>query len=96
MGNSCGSDKIKNFIRNFFRFTPQQIEANTRRINLLYGGYLPNVTNVYFTQGELDPWKPMGREIDLNEHAPAFVIPRKIHDSFFLSQLIQQIFFYAS
>lgn len=58
-----------------YRLAPNIINANTQRINVLYGGLEPNMTNVYFTNGQLDPWKPVGRQSDLNSEAPAIVIP---------------------
>lgn len=59
------------------RLTSKQIEANAKRVNDLYGGFSPNVTNVYITHGQLDPWRAMGRQTDLNSEAPAVIIPCK-------------------
>lgn len=41
----------------------------------MYGGFNPAVSNVYFTQGSLDPWHRMGVLSDLNKHSPSAVIP---------------------
>lgn len=49
-------------------------EENMHHINVIYGGFKPGVTNVYFTHGSLDPWHPMGVLSDLNRHSPATVI----------------------
>lgn len=49
-------------------------EENMHHINVIYGGFKPGVTNVYFTHGSLDPWHPMGVLSDLNKHSPATVI----------------------
>lgn len=35
----------------------------------------PAVNNVYFTQGQIDPWRAMGIQNDLNARSPADVIP---------------------
>lgn len=51
---------------------------NVHRTNVIYGGMNPAVTNVFFTQGQLDPWRPMGIQEDLNPSSPAVVIPCKI------------------
>lgn len=42
----------------------------------------PEVTNVFFTQGQLDPWRPMGLQEDLNSQSPVVVIPSRF---FFLN-----------
>jgi hypothetical protein len=60
-------------------FTPQQVESNVQRSNIIYGAMSPGVTNVYFTQGQLDPWRPMGIQEDYNESSPARVIPLASH-----------------
>lgn len=52
----------------------RRIEKNVKRTNLKYGGLKPNVTNVYFTHGSMDPWQLVGISSDLNEHSPAALI----------------------
>lgn len=47
----------------------------------------PAVTNVFFTQGQLDPWRPMGLQEDLNEHSPTVVIP----SNYLLKKLYQRL-----
>lgn len=51
------------------------MEENVARKNVKYGGMNPQVTNVYFTQGSIDPWRAMGIQTDLNDRSPADVIP---------------------
>jgi hypothetical protein len=46
--------------------------------NQMYGGKQPEVTNVFFTNGYLDPWRPVSIQKDLNKNAPSVVIPCKI------------------
>lgn len=46
----------------------------------------PEVTNVFFTQGQLDPWRPMGLQEDLNSQSPVVVIPSR-----FFSKTISDI-----
>ncbi|XP_058831051.1 thymus-specific serine protease-like [Topomyia yanbarensis] len=60
-------------------FTETLLEANVARTNVIYGHMQPAVTNVFFTHGQLDPWRPMGLQEDLNEHSPAVVIPLASH-----------------
>ncbi|CRK86495.1 CLUMA_CG000124, isoform A [Clunio marinus] len=52
-------------------FIRRQIELT----NIMYGGTQPNVSNVYFTNGELDPERFLGVLRDLNPTSPATVIP---------------------
>lgn len=51
------------------------MQVNVERKNVKYGGMNPAVTNVYFTQGAIDPWRTMGIQTDLNDRSPADVIP---------------------
>ncbi|XP_049548662.1 putative serine protease K12H4.7 [Anopheles darlingi] len=60
-------------------FDETRIENNIARTNVMYGGWNPEVTNVFFTQGHLDPWRAMGIQADLNEHSPGVVIPGASH-----------------
>lgn len=60
-------------------FDHPRLDANIERTNVIFGAMNPAVTNVFFTQGQLDPWRPMGIQEDLNENAPAVVIPLASH-----------------
>ncbi|XP_055594741.1 putative serine protease K12H4.7 [Uranotaenia lowii] len=60
-------------------FTESRMESNIDRTNAIYGDMNPAVTNVFFTQGQLDPWRPMGLQEDLNEDSPTVVIPLASH-----------------
>uniref|UniRef100_A0A182VVY5 Serine protease K12H4.7 n=1 Tax=Anopheles minimus TaxID=112268 RepID=A0A182VVY5_9DIPT len=60
-------------------FDETRMRNNADRTNVIYGGWNPEVTNVFFTQGQLDPWRAMGIQRDLNEHSPAVVIPGASH-----------------
>lgn len=55
----------------------EKIEFNVHRSNVVYGGFRPDVTNVYSTHGQLDPWRPIGVYRDINEHSPTVILPRK-------------------
>lgn len=43
-----------------------------------YGGLDPKVSNVYFTQGSIDPWKKVGIQQNYNEDSPTTVIPGEL------------------
>lgn len=58
-----------------FRINEATIYANVDRKNVLYGGFRPDIRNVYFTHGLIDPWRTMGIQEDLNPHSPANVVP---------------------
>lgn len=45
--------------------------ASIERTNEIHGGLTPNVTNVYFTNGNLDPERTLSVQQDLNEDAVA-------------------------
>ncbi|XP_001662504.2 putative serine protease F56F10.1 isoform X1 [Aedes aegypti] len=60
-------------------FYPARLDANIKRTNTIYGHMNPEVTNVFFTQGQLDPWRPMGLQEDLNDQSPTVVIPMASH-----------------
>lgn len=57
----------------------------------------PEVTNVFFTQGQLDPWRPMGLQEDLNSQSPVVVIPSRFffQDNFRHFNYIFRIYFSA-
>lgn len=66
-------------------FNRANIEANIKRTNDKYGGLKPNLTNVIFVHGEIDPWHRLGITQDLSESAPARVIPEASHCTDLLS-----------
>ncbi|XP_053668609.1 putative serine protease K12H4.7 [Anopheles marshallii] len=60
-------------------FDEGRMQGNADRTNVIYGGWNPEVTNVFFTQGQLDPWRAMGIQADLNDQSPGVVIPGASH-----------------
>ncbi|XP_030374113.1 putative serine protease F56F10.1 [Scaptodrosophila lebanonensis] len=60
-------------------YTAVQIQANVNQTNEEFGGLSPDVTNVYFTQGGLDPWHTVGAGVKQN----ATIIPYASHCSDF-------------
>lgn len=60
-------------------FTNATIHTNIDRKNVMFGSWNARVTNVYFTNGLIDPWRAMGVQEDLNPSSPADVIPGASH-----------------
>uniref|UniRef100_A0A1B0DNK3 Uncharacterized protein n=1 Tax=Phlebotomus papatasi TaxID=29031 RepID=A0A1B0DNK3_PHLPP len=60
-------------------FYSDSINHNINVTNLNHNGKNPNITNVYSTQGQLDPWRPMGVQEDVNYLAPTVIIPMASH-----------------
>jgi len=60
-------------------FNDETMQINVERKNVMYGDLNPNVSNVYFTHGMIDPWRAMGIQNDLNDRSPADVIPGASH-----------------
>ncbi|XP_023935728.2 putative serine protease K12H4.7 [Bicyclus anynana] len=60
-------------------FDEERVNEGVAEVNDLYGGLNPNVTNVVFSNGDLDPWSTISVLEDLSYNAPAVVIPRSSH-----------------
>ncbi|XP_030022106.2 LOW QUALITY PROTEIN: thymus-specific serine protease [Manduca sexta] len=60
-------------------FNEQRIEEGVKNTNELFGGLKPNVSNVVFVNGDLDPYHKLGVLEDVSYDAPAKVIPRASH-----------------
>lgn len=75
-GNSFGLEYYTKFCDAVFgdNFTDILDEENARLFTK-YGGLNLKVSNVFFTQGELDPQITLGLVEDLNEDSPVVVIP---------------------
>ncbi|OAD59600.1 Putative serine protease K12H4.7 [Eufriesea mexicana] len=58
-----------------------RIFLNTRieRTNIMYGGIRPDLRNVIFTNGDVDPWHALSVLQDLNTHSPAILIKGSSH-----------------
>ncbi|KAK2587879.1 hypothetical protein KPH14_003976 [Odynerus spinipes] len=55
------------------------LESRIRRTNLLYGGSAPDLSNVIFTNGDVDPWHALSVLEDLNESTKAILIKGSSH-----------------
>uniref|UniRef100_A0A1B0CT00 Prolylcarboxypeptidase n=1 Tax=Lutzomyia longipalpis TaxID=7200 RepID=A0A1B0CT00_LUTLO len=60
-------------------FYNESIKYNVYVTNLNNNGLNPVITNVYSTHGQLDPWRPMGVQTNVNSFAPVVVIPGASH-----------------
>lgn len=63
----------------FSNFNRDTLDSNTRQTRLTYGGLTPNVTRVFYTQGEIDGWRSVDIQRDLNAETPAMVISGASH-----------------
>lgn len=79
-GKSFPIDLTYSFCRDVYGngFTNDTMEEYIDRHNTIYGALNPDITYVLFTQGELDPWRTIGVQTDLNVNSPAFVIKGKV------------------
>ncbi|KAJ6628026.1 putative serine protease F56F10.1 [Pseudolycoriella hygida] len=75
-GNGFGSHWFYIVCQDVFgdTFNQETIDANVNRFNTMYGGFDPSVTNTIFVHGELDPWRSVGRQADLNPSSPFILI----------------------
>ncbi|XP_024947042.1 putative serine protease K12H4.7 isoform X2 [Cephus cinctus] len=55
------------------------MNAGIKRTNIMYGGFKPDVTNVVFTNGDVDPWYALSVIEDLNDLSPAILIKGSSH-----------------
>lgn len=57
-----------------FNISEEEIIAGTNKTNIRFGGLIPNVKNMLFTQGMNDPMRSVGFHEDLNESARLILI----------------------
>ncbi|XP_073958340.1 putative serine protease K12H4.7 [Choristoneura fumiferana] len=50
-------------------FNEKRVDDGVAQTNTMYGGITPNVTNVVFTHGDMDPWRRLGVLKDLSDTA---------------------------
>ncbi|XP_011706355.1 PREDICTED: putative serine protease K12H4.7, partial [Wasmannia auropunctata] len=55
------------------------LDSRVKRTNIMYGGQLPDLQNVIFTNGDIDPWHPLSVLQDLNAFSPAILINGSSH-----------------
>ncbi|XP_012522919.1 putative serine protease K12H4.7 [Monomorium pharaonis] len=57
----------------------EKLDSRVRRTNIMYGGNLPDLRNVIFTNGDIDPWHSLSVLQDLNDFSPAIFINGSSH-----------------
>jgi thymus-specific serine protease len=79
-GNSFNTNEFTQSCELLFgeEFNAYYAIQGARRMNTFFGGRNPDIRNVFFTNGELDPRRTLGVLEDLNEWSPAMVIPREL------------------
>lgn len=55
------------------------LDSRVRRTNIMYGGQLPDLQNVIFTNGDIDPWHSLSVLQSLNAFSPAILINGSSH-----------------
>lgn len=60
-------------------FDEDRIDEGIKFTNEFYGGLNPDVNQVVFVNGDMDPWSRLGVLEDITYNAPAKVIPRASH-----------------
>lgn len=80
-GSSFPVELWVEFCRQVFgdKYTLDMMESSVRAINLVHKGVDTEVTKVYFTHGELDPWKSIGILESNNKESPVGIIDRGSH-----------------
>jgi len=75
-GTSFDANLRYNGCRDVFgeAFDRATIDENIVRFNTIFGALNPAVTNTIFVQGELDPWRSLGIQNNLNPSSPAIVV----------------------
>uniref|UniRef100_U5EWL6 Putative serine carboxypeptidase s28 n=1 Tax=Corethrella appendiculata TaxID=1370023 RepID=U5EWL6_9DIPT len=60
-------------------FNNETLQHYIDHTNTVYGGFNLGATNVFSTQGELDPWRPLGLQSNANENSPVVVVKGMSH-----------------
>lgn len=55
-------------------FNLESIRRSAEGVNAVHNGLNLNVTNVFSTHGQIDPWRPLGVQVDINEESPTVVL----------------------
>ncbi|KZC08379.1 PREDICTED: putative serine protease K12H4.7 [Dufourea novaeangliae] len=57
------------------------LDTRVKRTNIMYGGLRPDLRNVIFTNGDVDPWHALSVLEHLNDFSPAILIKGSSHCS---------------
>lgn len=58
----------------FYSYDAKLLNSMVRRTNIIYGGLRPDLRNVIFTNGDIDPWHALSILQNLNAFSPAILI----------------------
>lgn len=58
----------------FSRFDLDRLERSAEGVNGVHNGLTLNVTNAFSTHGQIDPWRPMGVQVDINAASPTVIL----------------------
>lgn len=72
-------DLYYRFCEDIFGLDREAVDAAAEKKNEKFGGFNPNVENVYFTHGQVDPWRSMGVQTTQSNLSPATVIQGASH-----------------
>lgn len=74
------------------------LNKSVRRTNVMYGGDTPDVKNVVFVNGDVDPWHALSVLKNLNIYSPSFLIkgiPNFIKLFFLIKQSFVTLYFFS-
>jgi serine protease 16 len=54
------------------------LENGIKRTNIMFGGFTPDVRNIIFVNGDVDPWHVLSVLHDINEFSPAILIHGRV------------------
>ncbi|XP_058805527.1 putative serine protease K12H4.7 isoform X2 [Phymastichus coffea] len=80
-GSSVKLDLFVNICTDVFGkyYERSLVDYTVAKTNVDYGGRLPDVSNVIFVNGDVDPWHALSVLSDLNEFSPAILIRGSSH-----------------
>lgn len=70
---------------NDFSYSARLLDASVKRTNVMYGGPLPDLNRVIFTNGNVDPWHALSIIEDTNGQTPVILIngiKQNIHNNY--------------
>lgn len=75
-----------------FSYERSLLNRGVKRTNIIYGGSIPDVQNVIFVNGGVDPWHALSILHDLSESSPAIFIPGSFAEfNFMLNHAVKSI-----
>ncbi|CAG4954225.1 unnamed protein product [Colias eurytheme] len=80
-GDAVSKDMYIEICKNLFgpEFDEDKVDNAVQTTNSAYGGQRPDVKQVVFVNGDVDPWSTLSVLQDLSDEAPAIVVPKGTH-----------------